>query len=104
MKNQRILLIASILLVLCVFEKQARYKALRSASVEKMYNVPDRNGVNTPIFDQERVEVSSGDKRLYDPADIFEFASADSTLEASSVKFSDRNMLNMTADNKLLKY
>ncbi len=69
-----------------------------------MYNVPERNGVDAPVSPQERVEVSSGDKRLYDLADIFEFDSADSTLEASSVKFSDRNMLNMTADNKLLKY
>jgi hypothetical protein len=104
MKNQRILLIASILLVLCVFEKQARNKALRSASVEKMYNIPQRDEANAPEFTQERAKVSSGDKSLYDPADIFEFASADSTLEASSVKFSDRSMLNIASESKLLKY
>ena len=104
MKNQRILLIASILLVLCVFEKQARNKALRSVSVEKMYNVPQRDAANAPDFTQEQATVSSGDKLLYDPADIFEFASADSTLEASSVKFSDRSMLNLVPDSKLLKY
>jgi hypothetical protein len=81
MKNKHTLLIATILLVLCVIQKEARYKAMTGGNVEKIYNAPsiDKNG------------------------GLFNFASVDSTSEAmSSAKLLNNNLLNISASSKIL--
>lgn len=86
MKNQLTLLIASILLILCVMQKEARYGVAKSESVEKMSNYSPANPNNAGAFGME-------------------FASADTTLKiSSSARLANQNLLNISAGSKLLNY
>lgn len=103
MKNQLTLIIATFLLILCVFEKQASIKALRRANVEKMYNFPAKsigNGLlNTPI----EAEMQDENIPLYNPASLYEFASLDSTSGVQkSVRLLDQSPLNISFSSKMI--
>jgi hypothetical protein len=102
MKNKHTLLIATFLLVLCVIQKEARYKAMTGGNVEKIYNAPsvDQNGeladVQTAKFsDVQASKVSSKEN-------LFDFASLDSTSQSmSSTKLLNNSLLNISAGKML---
>lgn len=103
MKNKHTLLIATILLALCVIQKEARYKAMTGGNVEKIYNtaLPDKVGELTENTDSkfkedQELKISSGRA-------LFDFASLDSTSGAvSSAKLLNNNLLNISAGSKML--
>jgi len=103
MKNQRTLIIASILLILCVFEKQARYKAVRGVTVEKMYNIPERSEPTVPVYSQNELKTPGDSKSLYNPAQMFELVSADTTY-SNSLRSADGQLLNISSAEKLSSY
>ncbi|CAG5071881.1 hypothetical protein DYBT9623_03860 [Dyadobacter sp. CECT 9623] len=103
MKNQRILIIASILLILCVFEKQARYKAVRGVTVEKMYSIPERSELDVPVYTQNEPNVSGENKSLYDPAQLLELVSSDTTYN-NGFKLTDERSLDISSANTLSSY
>jgi hypothetical protein len=83
MKNQRILLIASLLLVLCVYEKQASNKAARMQSVEKMYNFPAAKWDDVLLSTHNSTNSQLESKKLYNiTRDVSEVA-GDSLLGGS---------------------
>jgi hypothetical protein len=98
MKNKITLLIASVLLVLCVIQKEARYGTAQHEGVEKMYNFspldPDERTASAPQY---------GDQLLTD-SQTFEFASADSTKSASTARLANQRLLHISAGSKLLNY
>ncbi|MCE6989170.1 hypothetical protein [Dyadobacter sp. CY323] len=105
MKNLRILTIASFLLVLCVFEKEARNKAVRAGNVEKIYNILQSSDTIDPTSTQNGSEITEGARSLYDPSSTFRFASMDTTtnLNGSSKLFS-QNLADVSGENKTLNY
>jgi len=98
MKNGITLLIASVLLVLCVMQKEARYGPGQHAGVEKMYNsspISPKNGTN--------LERQYNDELLTD-SQTFEFASVDSLKSEPTARLANQRLLHISAGSKLLKY
>jgi len=103
MKNKHTLLVATILLALCVMQKEARYKAMTGGNVEKIYNtaLPDKvdelaENTDLKIKEGQEFKVSSGKA-------LFDFASLDSTAGAmSSAKLLNNNLLNISSGSKML--
>ena len=87
MKNRLTLLIASILLILCVIQKEARYGSAKEEGVEKMSNF-------SPIGPSKGEVIG------------MEFASADTTSAqiSSSARLANQSLLNISAGSKLLNY
>lgn len=103
MKNQRTLIIASFLLVLCVLEKEASSKAEKSGSVENVYNTPYKGENDRLTSTQISGESDDENNLLYNPAHLFEFASVDSTSKSGgSSKSMNHTLLNISAGNKFL--
>lgn len=98
MKNGITLLIASVLLVLCVMQKEARYGTAQHDSVEKMYNsspiAPKDGGTSAPEY---------ADQLLTD-SQTFEFASADSLKSETTARLANQRLLHISASTKLLNY
>jgi hypothetical protein len=105
MKNLRILAIASLLLVLCVFEKEARNKAIRAGNVEKIYNILQSNENIDPISTQNGSEITEGTKPLYNPSSTFRFVSIDTTSNVSgSSKLLTQNLPELSREDKMASY
>jgi hypothetical protein len=87
MKNRLTLLIASILLILCVIQKEARYGSAKDEGVEKMSNF-------SPIGPSDGEVIG------------MEFASADTATAriSGSARLANQNLLNISAGSKLLNY
>ncbi|MCF0072622.1 hypothetical protein LZD49_19230 [Dyadobacter sp. CY261] len=99
MKNGITLLIASVLLVLCVMQKQARYGGVQGESVEKMYNSSPIAQKGTPILDAPAADDLLTDSRT------FEFASADSTSSSEpTAGIANQRLLHISASSKMLNY
>lgn len=98
MKNGITLLIASVLLVLCVVQKETRYGTAPHDGVEKMYNssplAPKDGGISEPRYAHQSLTDSQ----------TFEFASADSLKTESTARLANQRLLHMTAGSKLLNY
>lgn len=98
MKNGITLIIASVLLVLCVVQKEARYGTTPHDGVEKMYNssplAPKDGTTSEPRYAGE----------LLTDSQSFEFASADSLKSGSTARLANQRLLQMTASTKLLNY
>jgi hypothetical protein len=103
MKNHRTLIIASFLLILCVLQKEARYKAIRSGSVEKMYNFPSENLSGSTLADKN-VKMTGREAYALKNTQLFEFASVDSTSKAATAKLINQNLLNISSGNKILGF
>ena len=105
MKNLRILTIASFLLVLCVFEKEARNKAIRTGNVEKIYNILQSSETIDPISTQNGSEVTEGAKSLYNPSSTLRFASMDTTNTVNgSSKLLSQNLPEMAGEEKIANF
>jgi hypothetical protein len=99
MKNGITLIIASILLVLCVIQKETRYGASQNASVEKMYNSLPVGHKNGNILDAQYDDQFLTDSRT------FEFASADTMTKAEpTARLANQRLLNISANSKMLNY
>ncbi|MCE7068268.1 hypothetical protein [Dyadobacter sp. CY326] len=102
MKNKHTLLIATLLLVLCVIQKEARYKAMTGGNVEKIYNSPevDKNGA---LADEQIARSSEGRQmKISSRKDLFDFASLDSTSQSmSSAKLLNNSLLNISSTKML---
>jgi len=96
MKNRITLLIASVLLILCVVQKETRYGVDQHESVEKMYN--SSPGTKTVIPESQY----GGD--LLTDSQSFEFASADSLNSEPAARLANQRLLNISAGSKLLNY
>lgn len=96
MKNKITLLTASVLLVLCVIQKEARYGTAQPTGVEKMYNpsplAPKDGGTSAP----EYAELTD--------SQTFEFASADSLKSEPTARLVNQRLLQISAGSKLLNY
>ncbi|WAC11083.1 hypothetical protein [Dyadobacter pollutisoli] len=103
MKNYRTLLIASFLLILCVLQKEARYKTIRSGGVEKMHNFPSENLSNSTFADKN-IKVSGREANALQNTQLFEFASADSTSKTTSARLLNQNLLNISSGGKILGF
>jgi hypothetical protein len=103
MKNQRTLLIASFLLILCVLQKEARYKTIRSGSVEKIYNFPSEN-LSSSTLTHKNIKVNGREAHALQNTQLFEFASADSTSKNASAKLLNQNLLNISSGSKILGF
>jgi hypothetical protein len=97
MKNRIKLLVASVLLILCVVQKEARYGMAQHESVEKMYNFPSP-GTKTVVPESQY----GGD--LLTDAQSFEFASADSLKSEPAARLANQRLLNISAGSKMLNY
>ena len=97
MKNRITLLIASVLLVLCVIQKEARYGTAQYDSVEKLYKspplAPKDGGTSDPRYAHESLTDSQ----------TFEFASADSLHLKSTARLASQRLSNIPAA-KMLNY
>lgn len=99
MKNKITLLIASVLLVLCVMQKESRYGATKGESVEKMYNFSPIGQNN-----DKTQEPQFGDQLLTD-SQTFEFASADTVSKKEiSARLVNQRLLNISSGGKILNY
>ena len=87
MKNGITLLIASVLLILCVVQKEARYGTAQHESVEKMYNYPSAD-----------TKIAISDSRSFD------FASVDSLKSEPAARLANQRLLNISAGSKMLNY
>jgi predicted nucleic acid binding AN1-type Zn finger protein len=103
MKNKPTLIVASLLLLLCVLQKESRYNALRNDSVEKMYNSPSDNSSVISLTEKSKSKKPDENYALKN-THLFEFASADSASAntATSSKLMNQNLLNISSGNKLL--
>lgn len=97
MKNGITLLVASVLLVLCVVQKEARYGTAQFRSVEKMYNYPSPD---TKIA----VSESQYGGELLGDAQRFEFASTDTLKSGRTARIANQRLLNIASGSKLLNY
>jgi hypothetical protein len=97
MKNSITLLIASVLLILCVVQKEARYGMAQHASVEKMYN-SSSTGAKTVVSKSQYVG------ELLTDSQSFEFASADSLKSERTARLANQRLLNISAGSKMLNY
>lgn len=97
MKNRITLLIASVLLILCVVQKEARYGMAQHESVEKIYN-SSSTGAKTVISE------SQYDGELLTDSQSFEFASADSLKSEPTARLANQRLLNISAGSKMLNY
>jgi len=82
MKNRHTLIISSVLLGLCIYEKNASDKAARVENTKNMFNVPSENYNNRVISDETNPEsgVNDGTETLiYQRYAMLQPASADST-------------------------
>ncbi|GGH54794.1 hypothetical protein GCM10007423_61660 [Dyadobacter endophyticus] len=95
MKNGITLLVASVLLVLCVVQKEARYGTAQYKSVEKMYNYPSPD---TKIAISE----SRYEGELLSDVQRFEFA--DSLKSEPTARIANQRLLNIAAGSKMLNY
>ncbi|WP_353722619.1 hypothetical protein [Dyadobacter sp. 676] len=99
MKNGITLIIASVLLLLCVMQKEARYGTAQHESVEKMYNA---SPVGTA---QGKSSGSQYADQLLTDSQSFEFASADTTLKAEpTARLANQRLLHISANSKMLNY
>ena len=103
MKNKHTLLVSTLLLILCVIQKEARYNTLTGVNVEKMYNLPysEQNGG----FDEETASDIQENQLVKFPsrADLLDLASVDSTSQkVNSVKLLNNSLLNITSGSKML--
>ncbi|SDG02178.1 hypothetical protein SAMN04487996_114157 [Dyadobacter soli] len=98
MKNRITLLIASVLLVLCVIQKEARYGTAQTDSVEKLYKsspiAPKDGGTSEPQYADE----------LLTDSQTFEFATADSLKSQPAARLVNQRLLQISAGSKLLNY
>ena len=98
MKNGITLLIASILLVLCVMQKEARYGTPQYDSVEKLYKspslAPKDGGTSDPRYAQESLTNSK----------TVEFASADSLHLKSTARLANQRLMSIPVASKMLNY
>jgi hypothetical protein len=97
MKNRITLLIASVLLILCVVQKEARYGTAQHASVEKMYN-SSSSGTKTVVSG------SQYDGELLTDSQSFEFASVDSLKSEPTARLANQRLLNISTGSKMLNY
>ncbi len=98
MKNGITLIIASILLVLCVMQKAARYGVAQHASVEKMYNY-------SSVDRKDLIRESQTSDELLTDSQTFEFASADSSSKSEpTARLVNQRLLNISANSKMLNY
>ncbi|TLV00015.1 hypothetical protein [Dyadobacter luticola] len=104
MKNHLTLIVASLLLILCVVEKHASYKAEKNVNVENMYNFPDKNINNSSTSNESDGELMGKTKSLYDPAQLFQFASMDTTSRVASEKVNNQNLLNIPQANRTANF
>jgi hypothetical protein len=102
MKNHLTLIIASLLLILCVVEKQASYKADKMLNVENMYNFPVKDNNFNPTADQNNIEVLSEQKSLYNLSPLFQFASVDTTFQSSYAKVASQHLLQISDNSEIL--
>lgn len=99
MKNGIILLIASVLLVLCVVQKETRYGVAQRGSVDKIYN-----STMTSQQNDRAMEVPASDELLTD-SKSFEFTRADSAMGTEpTARLVNQRLLNISANSKLLNY
>ncbi len=98
MKNRITLLIASVLLVLCIAQKEARYGMAKHDNVEKLYK-------SEPVATKDGgiSALRYADQRLTD-SQTFEFASADSLKTNATARMANQRLLHISASNKLLNY
>jgi len=98
MKNGITLLIASVLLVLCVMQKEARYGTAQHDSVEKMYN-------SSPIGPRNRAMTEpTYNEALLTDSQTFEFASVDSLKPEAAARLANQRLLHISTGSKLLNY
>jgi hypothetical protein len=103
MKNHITLVIASLLLILCVVEKEASVKDNRKESVEKMYNIPTPFRGNSIIAAPFEINSENSAFQLYNPAPYLELASIDSTSASKrSSKTLGPGMLGVSTITKVL--
>nr|WP_295929624.1 hypothetical protein [uncultured Dyadobacter sp.] len=99
MKNRVTLLIASVLLVLCVIQKESRYGAAKGESVEKMYNFSPASQ------NSGRMQEPQFGNDLLTDSQTFEFASADTISKKEiSARVVNPRLLNISASGKMLNY
>lgn len=98
MKNGITLLIASILLVLCIVQKEARYGTAGHARVEKMYKSAQLAPKDGRVSDTRYAN------QLLTDSQTFEFASADSSKTNGTARLANQRLLHISASNKLLNY
>jgi len=82
MKNRHTLIISSVLLGLCIYEKNASDKAAKIENTKNMFNVPSENYNNNVISDETKSEseVNEGEETLiYQRYAMLQPASTDST-------------------------
>jgi hypothetical protein len=103
MKNHRTLLIASFLLILCVLQKEARYNAIRSGSVEKMSNFSSENFSGSVLSDND-VKMTGRESYTLKNTQLSEFASVDSTSKTATANLLNQNLLNISSGNKILGF
>lgn len=84
MKNRQTLIIASVFLVLCVAQKEARYKALRVEKAEKIYNLPLED-INEIRISDRNVPGANYNGPTQINAQIVELTSLDSTLNTFTI-------------------
>lgn len=99
MKNGITLLIASVLLILCVMQKEARYGSSVHNSVEKIYKSSSISGKNN------RILMNSARRELLTDSRTFKFASMDTTSNAApATRLVNQRLLNISANSKMLNY
>jgi hypothetical protein len=87
MKNRHTLIISSVLLGLCIYEKNASDKAVRIENTKNMFNVPSENYNNNAISGEtvpstrKNETIETPDYQTYA---MLQFSSADSTSEVKN--------------------
>jgi len=98
MKNGITLLIASVLLILCVMQKEARYGTDQNVSVEKIYNSAPASPKNGNVSGSQYADDLLTDSKT------FEFTSADSLKSEPAARLVNQRLLHISANSKLLNY
>lgn len=99
MKNRQTLVIASVFLVLCVAQKEARYKALRVEKAEKIYNMPLED-INEIRMSNQKLRGTDYNAPTETRAHLVELTSLDSTLNTFTL--SSENVANVSSKRTIL--
>jgi hypothetical protein len=99
MKNRQTLVIASVFLVLCVAQKEARYKALRIEKAEKIYNIPVED-INKIRMSGQKLPGTDYSVPAETKAQMVELTSLDSTLNTFTLN--SENVANVSSKRTIL--
>ena len=99
MKNRQTLVIASIFLVLCVAQKEARYKAIRVEKAEKIYRMPLED-INEIRMSNQKLQGTDSDVPTETKAHLVELTSLDSTFNTFTL--SSENVANVSSKRTIL--